>query len=82
MLARAQQAQVDILEGKDPIDAILEYARASGITQIFVGHNLRRTWRTRLGGTPAGPADPRRRRHRRPRVPALTVTTASGRADG
>ena len=26
--------------------------RKQGITQIFVGHNLRRTWRARLGGTP------------------------------
>ena len=51
-LARAQQAQVDILEGKDPVKTILEYARAHNITQIFVGHNLRRTWRARLGGTP------------------------------
>jgi two-component system, OmpR family, sensor histidine kinase KdpD len=51
-LARAQQAQVEILEGKDPIKAILEYARSHNITQIFVGHNLRRTWRARLGGTP------------------------------
>ena len=39
-LARAQQAHVEILEGKDPIETILEYARAHGITQIFVGHNL------------------------------------------
>jgi two-component system, OmpR family, sensor histidine kinase KdpD len=52
MLARAQQAHVEILEGKDPIKTILEYARKQGITQIFVGHNLRRTWRNRLGGTP------------------------------
>jgi two-component system sensor histidine kinase KdpD len=51
-LARAQQAHVEILEGKDPIKAILEYAQKQGITQIFVGHNLRRTWRARLGGTP------------------------------
>ena len=51
-LARAQQAHVEILEGKDPIKAILEYAQQQGITQIFVGHNLRRTWRARLGGTP------------------------------
>jgi two-component system, OmpR family, sensor histidine kinase KdpD len=51
-LARAQQAQVEILEGKDPIKTILEYARSHNITQIFVGHNLRRTWRARLGGTP------------------------------
>ena len=51
-LARAQLAHVEILEGKDPIKAILEYAQKQGITQIFVGHNLRRTWRARLGGAP------------------------------
>jgi len=51
-LARAQQAHVDVLEGKDPIKTILEYARKEGITQIFVGHNLRRNWRNRLGGAP------------------------------
>jgi two-component system sensor histidine kinase KdpD len=51
-LARAQQAHVDVLEGKDAIKTILEYALKEGITQIFVGHNLRRTWRARLGGTP------------------------------
>ena len=50
LLARAQQAHVDILDGKDPIGTILEYARSHGITQIFVGHNLRQTWRTRLTG--------------------------------
>jgi len=51
-LARAQQAHVETLEGRDPIRTILDYARGHGITQIFVGHNLRRTWRSRLGGTP------------------------------
>ncbi|HMF92739.1 MAG TPA: universal stress protein [Vicinamibacterales bacterium] len=51
-LARAQQALVETLEGKDPVRTILEYARAHGVTQIFVGHNLRRSWRSRLGGTP------------------------------
>jgi len=51
-LARAQDAHVEILEGRDPAKTILEYARSHGITQIFVGHNLRRTWRARLGGTP------------------------------
>jgi len=50
-LARAQQAHVDILEGKDPIGAILAYARTNGITQLFVGHNLRKGWRTRLTGS-------------------------------
>jgi len=51
-LARAQQAEVVTLEGRDPIETILQYARDQGITQIFVGHNLRRTLRNRLGGTP------------------------------
>jgi two-component system sensor histidine kinase KdpD len=51
-LARAQNAHVEMLEGKDAIRTILEYARRHNITQIFVGHNLRRGWRTRLGGTP------------------------------
>lgn len=51
-LARAQQAHVETLEGKDPIKTILEYARTHGMTQIFVGHHLRRRWRNRLGGTP------------------------------
>ena len=51
-LARAQLAQVDVLEGRDPVATILDYARSHGITQIFVGHNLRRTWRARIQGTP------------------------------
>jgi two-component system sensor histidine kinase KdpD len=51
-LAKAQQAHVQTLEGKDPVKTILEYARAHGMTQIFVGHNLRHSWRDRLGGTP------------------------------
>lgn len=52
MLARAQEAHVEMLEGRDPIATILEYARARNITQLFVGHNLRSGWRNRLGGTP------------------------------
>ena len=51
-LARAQHAHIEVLEGKDPVETILDYARTHGITQIFVGHNLRRGWRSRLGGTP------------------------------
>jgi len=52
LLARAQQADVETLEGRDPVTTILEYARARSVTQIFVGHNLRRGWRNRFGGTP------------------------------
>jgi len=52
VLARAQGAHVEILDGKDPVATILEYARGHGITQIFLGHNLKRTWRARLSGSP------------------------------
>jgi two-component system sensor histidine kinase KdpD len=52
MLARAQDAQVEILDGKDPVSTILDYARSQGITQIFLGHNLKRNWRARLNGSP------------------------------
>ncbi len=51
-LARAQDAHIDVLEGRDPIATILDYARRQNITQLFVGHNLRRTWRSWFGGTP------------------------------
>jgi len=51
MLARAQQAHVDILDAKDPIGAILDYARSKNITQLFVGHNLQSGWKSRLTGT-------------------------------
>jgi two-component system sensor histidine kinase KdpD len=51
-VARAERALVDVLDGEEPIATILEYARARGITQLFVGHNLRRDWRARLRGSP------------------------------
>jgi len=51
-LAKAQGAHVETLEGSDPVKTILDFARAHGITQVFVGHNLRHNWRNRLGGTP------------------------------
>lgn len=52
LLARAQGAQVETLDGRDPVRTILDYARGKGITQLFLGHNLRRTWRARLMGSP------------------------------
>jgi two-component system sensor histidine kinase KdpD len=51
-LARAQEARLDILEGKDPAAAILDHARRLGITQIFVGHSLAHSWTARLRRTP------------------------------
>jgi two-component system sensor histidine kinase KdpD len=47
-VARAERAHVDVLDGRDAVATILEYAREHGITQLFVGHNLRRDWRARL----------------------------------
>jgi two-component system sensor histidine kinase KdpD len=51
-LARAQQAHIDVLEGDDAVATIIDYARRHNITQIFVGHSLRRTWRAQFRGTP------------------------------
>ena len=72
MLARAQQAagRHPRRQGSDRGDPRLR--PRSGITQLFVGHNLRRDVADAAGRQPAGPPDPRRRRHRRPRLPALT----------
>jgi two-component system, OmpR family, sensor histidine kinase KdpD len=47
--ARAMGAEVAVLEGLDPLEAILAFARSKGITQIFIGHSLheggwRRLW--------------------------------------
>ncbi len=46
--AREAGAEVEILEGRDPADAILAFATRHGITQIFVGHSLERGWRSRF----------------------------------
>jgi two-component system sensor histidine kinase KdpD len=49
--ARMAGATVQVLEEHDAIEAILEFARSKGITQIFVGHSPRRKWWERLGGS-------------------------------
>src|SRR5579863_2605945 len=51
-MARDAQAHVELLDGEDPIDTILDFARERGITQIFVGHSAREKWWERLTGTP------------------------------
>ncbi|HEY6391755.1 MAG TPA: universal stress protein [Bryobacteraceae bacterium] len=51
-MAHAANAHVEILEGEDPVDAIMTLARERGITQIFVGHSARQKWWRRLAGTP------------------------------
>jgi two-component system sensor histidine kinase KdpD len=49
-LARATHVRVEVLEGRDPVDAILEFARARGITQVLVGHSRRSSFWSRLFG--------------------------------
>ncbi|MBI5083184.1 MAG: hypothetical protein HZB13_01095 [Acidobacteria bacterium] len=45
--ARAAKARVEVLEGDDPIEAIIRYARGQGVTQIFAGHSQRTGWMSR-----------------------------------
>ena len=51
-LAREAGARIEILEGDDPIDTILEFARSKGITQLFIGHSQRTGLSQRLWGSP------------------------------
>ncbi|HVP45425.1 MAG TPA: universal stress protein [Bryobacteraceae bacterium] len=51
-LARELGAKVHILEASGSASGILEFARAHGITQLFVGHSLRSRWRELLLGNP------------------------------
>jgi two-component system sensor histidine kinase KdpD len=51
-IARAAKAHIEILDGQDPIETILKFARERGVTQIFVGHSTRERWWERLTGTP------------------------------
>ncbi len=38
-LARAAGAQIEMLDGEDPTEALLAFARLRGVTQIFIGHS-------------------------------------------
>jgi two-component system sensor histidine kinase KdpD len=50
-IAKAAGAQVEILHGADAAETLLEFARARGITQLFVGHS-RREGLARITGSP------------------------------
>ena len=50
-LARKLNAQVHVLEGKEPIHAVMELARQHGITQIFIGHSSHEHWWHRVRGS-------------------------------
>jgi two-component system sensor histidine kinase KdpD len=50
-IASAAGAHIEILEGEDPAAALLGFARARGVTQLFIGHS-QRSGVTRLLGSP------------------------------
>jgi two-component system sensor histidine kinase KdpD len=50
--AREAHAHVETLRADDPVRAILRFAEAHGITQIFVGHSHRRGWLDRIRPNP------------------------------
>jgi two-component system sensor histidine kinase KdpD len=51
-LVRAAGARIEILEGEDPVAAILDFAKSKGVTQLFIGHSQRSGMGTRLRGNP------------------------------
>jgi two-component system sensor histidine kinase KdpD len=51
-IARDLAATIHVLDGHDPVRALIDFARKEGITQIFIGHSQRRGWWQRLRGNP------------------------------
>jgi two-component system sensor histidine kinase KdpD len=53
-LAEARQvgAQTEALDGYDPVETLMDFARTHHITQIFVGHPSRKHWWDRFLGGP------------------------------
>ncbi len=51
-IVRAAGAGIEILEGEDPVEAILEFAKSWGSTQLFIGHSQRSGIGARLWGNP------------------------------
>jgi len=52
-IARELGATIEVLEGHhDPARALITFARKNGITQIFIGHSMRKGWWNRLRPNP------------------------------
>jgi two-component system sensor histidine kinase KdpD len=51
-IARELGARIHVLDGRDPVRALIDFARKNGITQIFIGHSQRRGWWHELRGNP------------------------------
>jgi two-component system sensor histidine kinase KdpD len=50
--ARAAGARIETLDGEDPADTIMQFARAHGITQIFLANRLSKSWWDHVFGRP------------------------------
>jgi two-component system, OmpR family, sensor histidine kinase KdpD len=50
-LARQKRVEIVVLDGEDPVDTVLRFARQRGITQIYVGHKGRDRWWERAFGS-------------------------------
>jgi two-component system sensor histidine kinase KdpD len=50
--ARAVNPRIEALVGDDPADAIIQFARAHGITQIFMANRVSNSWWDRIFGRP------------------------------
>jgi two-component system sensor histidine kinase KdpD len=53
-VARQLDAHIESLEAEDPVNAIMDFARAHHITQIFIGHSRHENWWQRLWGSFVG----------------------------
>jgi two-component system, OmpR family, sensor histidine kinase KdpD len=50
-LARKLNAHVNLLDSEEPIQAVIEFARQHGVTQIFIGHSSHEHWWHRFWGS-------------------------------
>jgi len=52
-IAREFNATITVLDShRDPVRALIAFAREMGITQIFIGHTMRKGWWNSLHGSP------------------------------
>jgi two-component system sensor histidine kinase KdpD len=50
-MARRLNAHIELLDGGDAIDTLMDFSRKHGITQIFMGHSSHESWWHRLRGS-------------------------------
>src|SRR5262249_32212168 len=52
--ARGLQIDTRILSGDDIAESVVAFARAEGVTQIFIARQHEQGWRSRIAGGPGG----------------------------